>query len=135
MKMTKNILLKTDTRDLSLTKVKGIANLTIMYGVGKLGVHKYKKVPTVSVVNNPDDKFYGMFDCGTNKIVVNRAYAVNVKLLVQTILHEYTHYLQNMSKYIQLYKKVGYDNHPYEVEARNSEKLYSEAFKQIKQLI
>ncbi len=135
MKMNKTILLKTDTRDLSQTKVKEIAKLTIMYGVGKFGVHNYKKVPTVSVVNNPDDKFYGMFDCGTNKIVVNRAYAVNVKLLVQTILHEYTHYLQNMSKYIQLYKKVGYDNHPYEVEARNSEKLYSEAFKQIKQLI
>jgi hypothetical protein len=40
-----------------------------------------------------------------------------------------------MNTYIQLYKKVGYDNHPYEVDARNSEKLYGEAFKQIKQLV
>jgi hypothetical protein len=135
MKMTKTILLKTDTRDLSLSKVKEVAKLTLMYSVAKFGVHKYKRVPTVSVINNPNNKFYGMFDCGTNRIVVNRAYAVNVKLMVQTILHEYTHYLQNMNTYIQLYKKVGYDNHPYEVDARNSEKLYGEAFKQIKQLV
>ena len=135
MKMTKTILLKTNTQDLSLKKVKEIASLTLMYSIAKFGVHKYKKVPKVSVINNPDDKFYGMFDCGTNRIVVNRAYAADVKLFIQTLLHEYTHYLQNMNTYIQLYKKVGYDNHPYEVEARNSEKLYTEAFKQIKQLI
>lgn len=133
--MTKTILLKTDTRDLSLTKVKEIAKLTLMFGVAKFGTHKYKKVPTVSIINNPKLAYYGMFVCATNTIVVNRAYAFNVKSLVQTILHEYTHYLQNMNEYKLVLKKVGYDAHPYEVEARNSEKYYTEAFKQIKQLI
>jgi len=135
MKKKGTILLKTNTQELTLKKVKEIASLTLMYSIAKFGVHKYKKVPKVSVINNPDDKFYGMFDCGTNKIVINRAYATNVKLLVQTLLHEYTHYLQNMNTYIQLYKKVGYDKHPFEVDARNSEKLYTEVYKQLKQLI
>jgi hypothetical protein len=135
MKKKGTILLKTNTQELSLKKVKEIASLTLMYSIAKFGVHKYKKVPKVSIINKPDDKFFGMFDCGTNKIVINRAYAVDVKLLIQTLLHEYTHYLQNMNTYIQLYKKVGYDKHPFEVDARNSEKLYTEAFKQIKQLI
>jgi hypothetical protein len=40
-----------------------------------------------------------------------------------------------MTKYTQIFKKVGYETHPYEVEARNNEQLYSEAFKQIKPLI
>jgi hypothetical protein len=135
MKKKGTILLKTNTQELSLKKVKEIASLTLMYSIAKFGVHKYKKVPKVSIINKPDDKFFGMFDCGTNKIVINRAYAVDVKLLIQTLLHEYTHYLQNMNTYIQLYKKVGYDKHPFEVDARNSEKLYTEAYKQLKQLI
>ncbi len=133
--MTKTILLKTDTRDLTLTKIKEVSKLILMYSIGKFGVHDYKKVPTVSVINNPKLKYYGMFDCGTNKIVVNRAYSHNVKLLVQTILHEYTHYLQNMTQYSSILKKVGYDNHPFEIDARNSEKLYTEVYKQLKQLI
>jgi hypothetical protein len=135
MTKTKIMYLKTNTQDLPLKKVKEIASLTIMYAITKFGVHKYKKVPKVSVINNPEFKCYGMFDCGTNKIVVNRAISNNVKLVIQTLLHEYTHYLQNMNTYMQLYKKVGYEKHPYELDAQKSEKLYGEAFKQIKQLL
>jgi len=135
MKMNKTIFLKTNTQDLPLKKVKEISSLTLMYCIAKFGVHKYKKVPTISVINNPDRKYYGMFVCGTNKIVINRAHAFSVKLLVQTILHEYTHYLQNMNEYKLVLKKVGYNKHPYEVEARNNEKHYTEVFKQLKQLV
>lgn len=135
--MTKNktILLKTPTTDLSLFKIKKIASLTLLYCMTKLGTHKYKSVPKVSVINNPDLNYFGVFKCDTNTIVINRAYATNVKLFIQTLIHEYTHYLQNMTQYNQIYKKVGYDKHPFEIEARGNEKLYSEVFKQIKPLI
>lgn len=135
MKMKGTILLKTDTRDLKLSKVKKIALLVLMYNVYVFGVHKYKKVPKLSVINNPNLAYYGMFDCGTNTIVVNRFYASTIKLFIMTLLHEYTHYLQNMTLYKSILKKVGYDNHPYEVEARNNEKHYTKVYKQIKQLI
>ena len=135
--MTKNktILLKTPTTDLSLSKMKKIASLTLLYCVTKKGTHKYKPLPKVSVVNNPNAKYYGVYKCSTNTIVINRSVCTNIKLFIQTLLHEYTHYLQNMSTYTQIYKKVGYKNHPFEMEARESEKLYSEVFKQIKHLI
>lgn len=135
--MTKNnnIYLKTKTTELTLFRLRKLATFVLLYCVAKKGTHKYKPVPRVSIVNRVDDKFYGLFDCTNNTILINRAYSTNVKLFIQTLLHEYTHYLQNMNTYIQLYKKVGYEKHPYELEARESEKLYSEAFKQLKPLL
>ena len=134
--MTNNkTYLKTYTTEMTLPKLRKLSAFILLYCVAKKGTHKYKPVPKVSIVHDMDDKFFGMFDCTKNTIVINRAYSYTVKLFIQTLLHEYTHYLQNMSTYIQLYKKVGYDKHPYEMESRENEKLYSEAFKQIKPLI
>lgn len=133
--MTKTILLNTNTKDLKLSKVKEIALLILMYNVYVFGVHKYKKVPKISIINDADLAYYGWFETKTNKIVVNRYYASTIKLLMKTILHEYTHYLQNMSLYKRILKKVGYDNHPYEIEARDNEKYYTEVYKQIKHII
>ena len=135
--MTNNkTYLKTSTiTEMTLPQLRKVTDLTLLYCTNKFGTHKYKPVPKVSIINNPDYKFYGMFECSKNTIVLNRAYCDTVKLYTQTLLHEYTHYLQNMTKYTQIFKKVGYDTHPYEVEARNNEQLYSEAFKQIKPLI
>ena len=56
-------------------------------------------------------------------------------MLIQTIIHEYTHYTQNLKNYKVLYSMFGYDNHPQEVEARKNEKLYSPCWKQIKKKI
>lgn len=135
MTNNKNIYLKTNTTELTLPRLRKLSTYVLLYCVGKMGTHKYKPVPKVSIVRRPNDKYYGFFDCSKNTIVLNTSYCGNVKLFIQTLLHEYTHYLQNMTTYIQLYKKVGYEKHPYEIESRNSEKLYSEAFKQIKPLL
>ncbi len=128
-------LLNTDIRGYKLRKVKEIALLILMYNVYVFGVHKYKKVPKISIINDADLAYYGWFETKTNKIVVNRFYACTMKLFVKTILHEYTHYLQNLSLYKIILKKVGYDNHPYEIEARDNEKYYTEVYKQIKHII
>ena len=135
--MTKNktIYLKTKTTELSMFRLRKISAFVLLYCVAKFGTNAHKPVPKVSIINNPDGRFYGIFDCGKNTIVINRAYNNTVKLFIQTLLHEYTHYLQNMTQYNQIYKKVGYKKHPFEFASRENEKLYSEAFKQIKQLI
>lgn len=49
--------------------------------------------------------------------------------IIRTVIHEYCHFLQmpklhNLSRYSKLYKKYGYDNHPFEIEARLYEKIY-----------
>ncbi len=56
-------------------------------------------------------------------------------MMIQTIIHEYTHYTQDLKKYDVLYKQFGYDSHPQEVEAVKNEKLYSPCWKQIKKKI
>ena len=48
---------------------------------------------------------------------------------ISTIIHEYAHYLQfskisNMKQYHKLTQKFGYNNNPFEVEAREFEKKY-----------
>ena len=47
------------------------------------------------------------------------------KHIVQTLIHEYQHYLQS-PRWFQRYYNMGYryDNHPYEVSALNEEKNY-----------
>ena len=109
--------------------------MVMIYCVNNLGTHKYKPLPKVSIVHNADANYYGMFHCGRNTIVINTSHSTTIKLFIQTLIHEYTHYLQNMNEYKQIFKKVGYDKHPYEIESRENEKLYKEAFKQIKPLI
>ena len=135
MRDNKTILLKTPIVDMTLSRLRKLSAMVMVYCIGKLGTHRYKPIPKVSIIYNVDAKYYGMFECGKNTIVINRAYSYTIKLFIQTVIHEYTHYLQNMNEYKQLYKKVGYDKHPYEMESRENEKLYKEVFKHIKQLI
>jgi hypothetical protein len=52
--------------------------------------------------------------------------------VVRAVLHEYTHYLQNLRWYNHTLSKVGYDKHPQEIEARESETLYSICWNDIK---
>ena len=45
--------------------------------------------------------------------------------MVQTVIHEYAHYMQPIkSSYNKLLKEYGYDDHPMEIEAREIEKEY-----------
>jgi hypothetical protein len=44
--------------------------------------------------------------------------------IVQTIIHEYTHYLQSRTKYYYYKKKYTYKNNPFEIEAEKNEKIY-----------
>jgi hypothetical protein len=67
--------------------------------------------------------------------MVFRNYSPTVKSVVRAVLHEYTHYLQNLRWYNNVLKKVGYDKHPQEKEARMSETMYSICWNDIKNKI
>jgi hypothetical protein len=75
----------------------------------------------------------GWFDPNENSIVLILENIDSIKDVIKTILHEYQHYLQ-CPAWIQRYYNMGYtyDNHPYEVQATNSEQLWLRYFKQIK---
>ena len=70
-----------------------------------------------------------------NHIQIHYDICGTVQMMIQTLIHEYTHYTQDLKKYDVLYSQFGYDKHPHEVEARSNEKLYSPCWKQIKKNI
>jgi len=129
------IYLKTDTSNLTRSALRLIAKETIDYCVATLGVRRSLAIPAVSVIKRGRSLRYGEYNVIGNKIVVHYNICGDVKLMIQTIIHEYTHYLQNMKKYPVLYMKYGYVKHPQEIEARRNEKLYSPCWKQIKNKI
>lgn len=127
--------LKTDTSTLTRTVINKIAKETIKYCIATMGVKSSLPVPTVSVVKRGRSRRYGQYDIARNKIEIHYNICGDVKMMIRTIIHEYTHYTQNMKKYDILYSLFGYDNHPQEIEARKNEKLYSPCWKQIKSII
>ena len=78
---------------------------------------------------------YGMYDYNKRTIMVFRDYSPTVKCVVRAVLHEYAHYLQNLRYYNNVLKKVGYDKHPQEKEARVVETMYSICWNDIKNKI
>ena len=127
--------LKTDTSTLTRTVINKITKETIMYCMQTLGVKSSLPLPTVSVIKRGRSRRYGQYNIVKNKIEIHYNICGTVQMMIQTIIHEYTHYTQNMKKYNVLYSKFGYDKHPQEIEARNNEKLYSPCWKQIKKNI
>lgn len=80
----------------------------------KLRVHK--KAPKYKM------NMYGCFNYETNTIFIYLSNHNSMIEMCDTVIHEYTHYLQNIdgmyNKYITKYYRT-YDNHPYEITARN----------------
>jgi hypothetical protein len=78
---------------------------------------------------------YGIYHCDENYIYVDRTKHENLEDLVNTIIHEYTHYTQNMRYYYKIYNKYekDIDKHPYEIKAwsvaeRDTKKCIEQVF-------
>ena len=64
------------------------------------------------------------FERGTNTIWIYWPKASSPQWIAETILHEYTHYLQDGEEMKRMYDEDGYEynTHPYELEAIAAEK-------------
>ena len=129
--------LKTPTYGLTTPKVRRIILETIKWAQENMGT-KRKRLPlTIKVTKQ---KIYhvpvcGMYDPTTNTIYINPVDCGDVKEVIKTTLHEYTHFLQDIRRYGKLLREVGYDKHLMEKEARDNEKLYTYCWKNIKNKI
>lgn len=69
---------------------------------------------------NPEDQFLGWYKSSRHnpKIVIVRKNIKNILLLVDTIIHEYTHHLQiNQKLYFSFSKQYSYFDNPFEADA------------------
>lgn len=79
----------------------------------------------------------GVFNPSKNKLIIFHNNNDDIRDLVQTTIHEYTHYLQPISKYYKFFDKLyGYYNNPFEVAAfGNEKKYYKKAWRSISPLL
>ena len=72
-----------------------------------------------------EDKCHAEYDRIDNSIVIYYPQMKDRKHIIQTLVHEYQHYLQSPSWMKRYYDMgYGYNNHPYEVAAYSEEKNY-----------
>lgn len=101
--------------------------------IDNLGESKYHDTsPNLVVyIKRTKDQHYkdkdtlGYFDEDINTIVVFAKKHKSFNSFIGTIIHEYTHYKQNIiGRYNKLLQKSDYISHPFEVEARENEEKY-----------
>ncbi len=88
-----------------------------------IGKKKNISVRTYSKLHSEN---YGLFDPDVNTIVIFRGGIPTVGKYVEIFIHEWVHSVQTGLKknYSKMDKKYGYWNNPYEIEAREGEKIY-----------
>ena len=129
------IFLKTKTVDLTSRQLRNIVGECIRFMEMSVGAKPSRQKTLKYRVVNCKVPAYGNYDYKNNTITIHRNHTTDVKMVIRTVLHEYTHFLQNLRNYHVVLKKVGYDKHPQEIEACKNEKLYSPCWKQIKKYI
>lgn len=82
-----------------------------------------------------DDEDMGEYRYWDNEIIIYYNNCGSVENLIRTILHEWQHQLQPMSKYDKLLDEVGYNDHPFEKEAEEAEEKYKDVWMSIKPFI
>jgi hypothetical protein len=80
------------------------------------------------------DSDMGEYRYWDNEIIIYYNNCGTIKNLIRTIIHEWQHQLQPMSKYERLHDEVGYEEHPFEKQAEEAEeKHYRQAWVYIKE--
>jgi hypothetical protein len=97
----------------------------------KFGKSKFQKTFPKVVVNNKKGPYCGVYFYNENEIHIFPKQCKTFLSLCDTVIHEYTHYLQKMDMYDVYYSKYNrnYDNHPYEVSANNKGAKYRSELK------
>ncbi len=112
--------------DLTKKERRDLAQFCLDYCIEVLGQPKKKGIPTFSIVKT-DKEYYGQYDSEIEKIYVYYNQCKTIGQFISTFIHEYTHHTQNLNKYEKVLSKVGYDEHPQEIEANDMAKLYKQS--------
>lgn len=104
---------------------RDLAKFCLEYCIEVIGQPKKKGIPKFSIVKT-DKEYYGQYNSEHENIYVYYNQCKTIGQFISTFIHEYTHHTQNLNKYDKVLSKVGYDNHPKEIEANNMAKLYKQ---------
>ena len=120
------IHLKTSTRNWERREISRIVNLTMNWCKKNFGINKRKtyEVNWRCVKNWETDKECGQYVADENEIEIYWNNMLSIKEIIDTCIHEWTHYKQPiLTKYHKW--KGPYNKNPYEIAARKAEKIYT----------
>lgn len=123
------------TNKLQYSDIRKIVNTTVKWCESNLGTNNRRKNRfKISIrKHRQDNELMGTFCPFENCLTVYYNNNLTVKDLIQTTIHEYTHYLQPIrTHYFRIAKLVPYHLHPMEVEAFSNEKFF---YKQCKKFV
>jgi hypothetical protein len=127
------VTLKTDLQSLSKKEMK-VLNESLVEACAKyMGKKKGLKVRMIG----RGSKYFGQYAYEDNVIKIWKKSCSGMLGYVRTFVHEYAHSKQKgLKKYYSVYyAQYGYWNNPYEVDAREKEKMYRpEIWKEAKRL-
>jgi hypothetical protein len=129
------LYLKTPTIVLTPSQRMRVVMETIYWCNENMGTKSKFKTLKVKLLAPTNTKTIAWYNLDKNTIVINHNNNPTIRCLVKSTIHEYSHFLQNLRYYNKILKQVGYDKHPLEIEAKGSEKLYSNCWKEIKNKI
>jgi hypothetical protein len=133
----KEVGYKTNIKELYGYQTKKIVDLALEWCSNKFGFRKYTPNIYFSVIRERTNYDSGWYEPARHEpeITINISGNQNISDLINTVIHEYTHYLQpDLSKnYNPLDPNFNYDKHPLEIEAREMAKKYTrKCYTQIK---
>ena len=100
----------------AIKEFKHFGEKVIDWCVNKFGLSKYHEYDPWLDFENDDLKMMGEYNIDENTITIYTNEIKNIDDLIETIIHEYVHYLQRPSWYTR-YTNMGYEgvNNPYEM--------------------
>ena len=109
-------------------RINKIIYLTIDWCINKWGINsEHEDILDIDIVYQRDctnSETRGAYNSEMNEIEIFVFNNNNVRMLIDTVIHEFIHQKQDMSNYHTLLKKNGYGNHPLEIEADEIAKKY-----------
>lgn len=114
---------------------KETANSAFQWCIRKWGKSKFQPTFPRLICHNKVNKevLAGWFNEKSNTINICLPYTRSFSELIKTVIHEYTHYTQNVGKnydkYTRIYSGRPYEDHPHEKIAYEREREYFEECK------
>jgi hypothetical protein len=96
---------------------KRVSKLILDWCIKNYGPSAYASVKTLTLELDPNLECFGQYFPYPNTILINPKKHRSLIALCSTIIHEYTHFQQDMVKYLEY--RNSYENHPYEISSNN----------------
>lgn len=108
------------------------ARLILKWCSENLGKSKYRKYSKLKISITRSINFKGLYEekGAESKIYVNPDHHRSFNEFIDTVIHEYTHFLQGLEYYDQILKITGYNDHPMEKSAEMMAELLKKKCKE-----